>query len=735
MGRREQMAEKVHELMFNPVQIRNIGIVAHIDHGKTTLSDNLIYGAGLMSKELAGKACEMDSYELEQERGITIFAANISMVYDYENDKNEKSHYLVNLIDTPGHVDFGGGVTRAMRAVDGAIVVACAVEGVMPQTETVLRQALKEKVKPVLYINKVDRLINELQVGPEELQQRLIKIIAKVNKMIEKYAIGDLKEKWQVNVNDGSVAFGSAYHNWAISIPIMKKTGVSFKDIYDYCKNQKEKELADRIQGYKVILDMVVKHLPNPIDAQKYRIPHIWHGDIESDIGKNMTMCDKGGKTAIMITSINTDPHAGEIATARIYSGTIRKGTKVWMINSARETVIQQVSLRMSDGRVQLDDIPAGNIAAISGMRDAFAGETACEEKIEPFESIKHYSEPVVTKSIEAKNPKDLPKLIEALRQVAKEDPTVSIQINKETGEHLISGMGELHLEILEHVIRKDKGVEIETSQPIVVYRETVFSKSPEVEGKSPNKHNKFRFTIEPMSDEMYAGIKEGVIPEGKVKEMRVMSEKLRTVGMDKEESKKVWEIVNGNMFVDVTKGVQYLNEVKELVLQAFEEAINDGPLAREKTTKLMVKLTDISLHEDAVHRGPAQVIPAVKRAILAGMLLTDYALMEPKQKLFINVPQEYMGAVTNDVQGRRGQILEMNQDEDLLTIVSKVPVSEMFGFAAGIRSATQGRALWTTEYLGYERLPKTLQTEVIKRIRKRKGLKEEIPTANELLG
>ncbi|MEM0372897.1 MAG: GTP-binding protein, partial [archaeon] len=258
MGRKEQMAEKVHEIMYSPERIRNMGIVAHIDHGKTTLSDNLIAGAGLMSEELAGKECAMDSYELEAERGITIFASNISMVYDYENET-----YLVNLIDTPGHVDFGGGVTRAMRAVDGAIVVACAVEGVMPQTETVLRQALKEKVKPVLYINKVDRLINELQVGPEELQQRLLKIIIKVNNLIKRNAVGDLKEKWQVSVQDGSVAFGSAYHNWALSAPYMKKTGITFKDIYEHCKADKHKELAHKIPAYKVLLDMAAKHLPS----------------------------------------------------------------------------------------------------------------------------------------------------------------------------------------------------------------------------------------------------------------------------------------------------------------------------------------------------------------------------------------------------------------------------------------------------------------------------------------
>jgi elongation factor 2 len=729
MGRKEQMVEKAHELMYKPQYIRNVGCAAHIDHGKTTLSDNLIYGAGLMSEELAGKECTLDSYILEAERGITILAGNISMVYDYNGQ-----HYLVNLIDTPGHVDFGGQVTRAMRAIDGAIIVVCAVEGIMPQSETVIRQALKEKVKPVLFINKVDRLINELQVTPEQMQERLIRIITKVNTLIERFAPAEYKEAWQVSVQKGTVAFGSAYNTWAISYPYMQKTKLGFKEIYDYCKNEKQKELAKKIPAYEVVLDMIINHLPNPAEAQKYRIPHIWHGDMTSQIGRDMAGCNKDGRVAIMITAMKVDPHAGEIATGRVYSGTVKKGVKVYLISKGMEATLQQVGIYMSKtDRVQLPDVPAGNIVAISGLRDAFAGETAVEDKMEPFEEIKHYSEPVVTKSIEAKNPKDLPKLIEVLRQMQKEDPTTRVEINEETGEHLLSGMGELHLEILEYMISHDRGVDITTSQPIVVYRETVSKESPEVEGKSPNRHNKFRIIVQPLEDAVYEAIIAGDVPQGRPKDIKALALKLKGK-MDNDEAKSIWQVYDKNIIIDMTKGVQYLNEAKELILQAFEEAMEAGPLAQEKVTKVKVVLTDATLHEDAVHRGPAQVIPAAKRAMLAAMLLGDAVLLEPKQKLFISVPQEYMGNVSNDVQGRRGQILEMNQEDELLSIVSKVPVAEMFGFAAGIRSATQGRALWTTEYLGYERLPRELQNSTVPEIRKRKGLKAELPTPQDLL-
>ncbi len=718
MGRREQVAEKAKDLMFQRESIRNIGIVAHIDHGKTTMSDNLVAGAGLMSDSLAGKELVMDNYELEAERGITIMAANISMVYPHKGKE-----YLVNMIDTPGHVDFGGEVTRAMRAVDGVIVVVCAVEGIMPQTETVLRQALKEKVKPILYINKVDRLINELQVDEKGMQERLLKIIAKVNELIERFAHAEFKQSWKVNVNDGGVIFGSAYNNWAISVPYMKETGIGFKQIYDISKEGKQEELAKKIPGYRSVIDSVIKHLPNPIEAQKYRIPHIWTGNIEIEIGKTMMACNKEGKTVVMITSIDIDPHAGEIATGRLYSGSVKKGDKLFLINTGKEVTIQQVGLYMNAGRVQVDEVPAGNIAAISGLKDAYAGETAAEERIEPFESIKHYSEPVMTKSIEANNPKELPKLIEALRQVAKEDPTVKVEINEETGEQLISGMGELHLEIVEHIIKKDKGVEIKTSRPIVLYRETVTTEGKEVEGKSPNKHNKFYITAEPMPDEIYDAIVGGDIPEGKPKDIKALTAKLRELDMEKDEAKKVWDIYNHNMFIDKTKGVQYLNETKELIIQSFEEAMRGGPLCQEKATKTLIKLHDVKLHEDAVHRGPSQVIPATKRAIWGAMMFADARLMEPKQKIFINVPQEYMSAVSNDIQGRRGQILDTDIQEDVLSISSKVPVAETFGFAADIRSATQGRAVWSTEYAGYEILPKALQEQVIVKVRERKGL------------
>ncbi len=724
--RGKKAAEKVTLLMDKTERIRNIGIIAHIDHGKTTLTDNLLAGAGIISKELAGVQLFTDFYYLEQERGITIFAANASMVYDYKG-----RDHLINLIDTPGHVDFGGDVTRALRAVDGAVVVVDAVEGAMPQTETVMRQAMKENVKPVLFINKVDRMINELKVDANEMQIRLGKIIDKVNKLIkgmnkEKY------EEWKFDAATGNVSFGSALYNWAVSVPTMKTTGVGFKEVYEYCKGENMKELAIKCPAYVAVLDMVTEHLPNPLEAQKYRVPVIWRGDAESKIGKSMANCDRGGDVAFMVTSIHVDPHAGEVATGRLFSGTVEKGKELIVSGLYKTNRVQQACLYMGEERVEVEGVPAGNIAALVGMKDAIVGSTLSTAEITPFESIKHYSEPVVTVAVEAKSTKDLPHLIDVIKKLAKEDPMIRVEINEETGEHLVSGMGELHLEIITHRISVDEGVPIIASPPIVVFRETVEGKAGPVEGKSPNRHNKFYFEIEPLEP----AVVEKIQTEGLVvgKDKVVLRDQLKEAGMDKEEAKNVVNIIEGNILLDMTKGIQYLRETMELVQEGFEDVMRKGPLAKEKCRGIKVKLVDVKLHEDSIHRGPAQVIPAVRNALLAAILLAKANFLEPMQDVFISIPQNLMGNVTRELQGRRGQILDIKTEGDMVSLKAETPVAEMFGFAGDIRSATEGRALWSTEFAGFKPIPQNLFGEKVMDVRKRKGMKLEMPKASDFV-
>lgn len=728
MGREEQIMKKIKALIDKPKKIRNMGIVAHIDHGKTTLSDNLLYHAGMISKESAGKQLALDFREDEQARGITINAANVSMVHGYENDE-----YLINLIDTPGHVDFGGDVTRAMRAVDGVIVVVCAVEGVMPQTKTVIAQALKERVKPTLFINKVDRLINELKLSPEELQNRFLRIINNANKLIKQRQPEGVN--WEVNVQEGSVAFGSAFHNWAINFPYMKKSGITFKDIIDYCINDNEKELAEKAPAYEIILNMAIKHLPDPLEAQKFRIPQIWKGDIKSEVGKSMLNCNPNGKLAMMITNIQVfDKREGEVATCRIFSGIINAGQDVYLIEAKSTERVQQVSVYMGATRINTDSVVAGNIVGITGLKKGFAGETISTEDMHPFEGLVYTSEPVVTMAVEAKNMKDLPRVIEVLRQVAREDPTLQVKIDEETGEHLLSGMGELHLDVITNRI-KAGGLDIKTSPPIVVYRETVTERFGPVEGKSPNKHNKFQISIEPLEKDIYNAIISGEISEGRRKDRsKDIRAKLVDLGMDREEAKRVIDIYRGNIMVDMTRGIQHLDEVMELMLDAFENVMDNGPLANEPVTGAKVKLIDATLHEDAIHRGPAQVYPAIRRPVYACMLKATPSLLEPIQNIWIDVPQEYMGSVNRELQRRRGIIGEMTQKEELMTVEGKMPIAESFGFAGDIRSASEGHALWSTENAGFEKLPMELKGKIISQIRDRKGLKKELLKAEEFL-
>ncbi|WP_226011829.1 elongation factor EF-2 [Halomicrobium salinisoli] len=728
MGRRKKIVQECETLMDRPENIRNIAIAAHVDHGKTTLTDNLLAGAGMISEDTAGEQLAMDTEEDEQERGITIDAANVSMTHEYEGD-----NHLINLIDTPGHVDFGGDVTRAMRAVDGALVVVDAVEGAMPQTETVLRQALREGVKPTLFINKVDRLISELQEGPEEMQQRLMSVIQDVNDLIRGMTEDmDDVDDWTVSVEEGTVGFGSALYKWGVSMPSMQRTGMDFGDIMELERNDNRQELHERTPLSDVVLDMVCEHFPNPIDAQPRRIPRIWRGDAESELAEGMRLVDEDGEVVLMVTDIGIDPHAGEIAAGRVFSGTLEKGQELYVSGTAGKNRIQSVGIYMGGEREEVDRVPAGNIAAVTGLKDAIAGSTVSSVEMTPFESIEHISEPVITKSVEAQNMDDLPKLIETLQQVAKEDPTIQVEINEDTGEHLISGQGELHLEVIGQRIERNQGIPINTGEPIVVYREAPQQESREVEGISPNRHNRFYISIEPLDEDIVETIKMGEasmdMPELERREA------LQDAGMDKDTSQNIEHIHGTNVLIDDTKGIQHLNETMELVIEGLEEALNDGPLAAEPVQGTLLRLHDARLHEDAIHRGPAQVIPAVREAVHNALIDAEIRLLEPIQDVRIDVPNEHMGAASGEVQGRRGRVDDMYQEGDLMVVEGVAPVDEMIGFSSDIRSATEGRASWNTENAGFQVMADNLQPEKITEIRERKGMKTELPEAIDYL-
>ena len=477
---------------------------------------------------------------------------------------------------------------------------------------------------------------------------------------------------------------------------------------------------------YEVLLDMAVKHLPSPIEAQKYRIPKIWHGDPESEFGKGLINCDPNAKPAFIITRIIVDPRTGkEISAGRLFSGTLRVGDEVYLNLAKQKQRIQQVLIYSGIKPEQVEEIGAGNVIAISGITSE-AGETITLEEETPFQEIKHMFEPVVTQSIEAKKHTDLPKLIDVLKVVRKEDPTIKVEINEETGQHLISGMGELHLEIVTNRIKTEKNVEVSTSPPIVVYRETVTKPSRICDGKSPNKHNVFFMQVEPLEPEVYEAIKLGEISEGRVKKKNeILWKKLSELEIPNDEARQYREIYKGCVLQDRTKGEVHIGEVIEMVMDAFEQVVNAGPIAREPCMKLKVMLTDIKLHEDAIHRGPAQVYPAVRDAIRSAMQDANTVMYEPLQILQIEVPLDNMGDASNLVQSKRGQMMGFEQEMDGVSMRVKLPVGEMTNLAGDLRSATAGRGTFSVVDQSFERMPTEVQNKVVRQIRSRRGLAE----------
>jgi len=325
---------------------------------------------------------------------------------------------------------------------------------------------------------------------------------------------------------------------------------------------------------------------------------------------------------------------------------------------------------------------------------------------------------------------KDLPKFIDALRSLAKSDASLRVTTNQETGEALLAGMGELHLEITVYRIEEEQNIKVSVSPPIVVYREGLqgSNRGRPFEGKSPNRHNRFFFEVEPLTPEVVAALRAGEFKEGTVRpnDGKEVGNKFGTLGMDKDLMRKIYAINGTNVLVNDTKGIQGLHETRELIIEAFNEVCVKGPIADEPVQGMFVRLTDAKLHEDAIHRGPAQTIPAVRNGLKGAMMRAKTIILEPMQKAFVSVPNDWLGQVTREVTNRRGIIEDMPSEGEVTTVVGVLPIAETFGFSNDIRAASQGRAVWNTENLGFEMLPPQLFDKVVAQIRTRKGLKPE---------
>jgi elongation factor 2 len=705
MPRFKQIIE-LQKLMGRKELIRNIGIIAHIDHGKTTLADSLLAGAGLLSTRMAGMARVLDYLDEEQKRKITIKTANISLIY-----KTTETSYIINLVDTPGHVDFTGKVTRALRVIDGAVVVVDAVEEIMAQTEIVTRQALEERVRPVLFINKVDRLIVEMQLDEVQIQKKLDQIIRRFNDLIELYADPKFKNQWKISSSAGNVAFGSALHGWGFTMNMAKQHCIKFSDITKAYSSGQQTKLQTTLPVYEAVFEMAIKCVPNPREAQIYRIEEIWDGQISSKIGKALLECQDDAPTIMYVTNIHFDKKGDTIATGRIFSGKAKKGDKLHLVDALSEAEVKEVSIDMGSLREEVSEVSAGGLASFTLTGTVRSGETlvdlAHKDEMVPFEGICYVSEPVVTLVVEPKNPQDLPALLEGLEKLGSEDPNLKVAANKQTGEYLLSGMGELHLEIAMHQLKEASGIDVSFSAPRVVYMESVQKKGVLALAKSPNKQNSFWVQVKPENETSTTSAEEDSGSVLAVDEHR-------------------------NALLDCSGKTEPLSEeVLAAIIAGFEYSCRAGPLCGEPMRHLQVNLIDLQISDKSEG---FEIMHGVGKAVFGSFLTAEPVLLEPIYKIIISVATELSGGSSRILSMRRGKVTLFEQ-KGLQTIISGyIPVMETFGFSKELRSATSGRAFWQTFFDHWEKMPQKLEAQVINDLRRSKGLAPQTPKPEKFM-
>jgi len=827
--------DQIRGLMDKVANVRNMSVIAHVDHGKSTLTDSLVSKAGIIASATAGDTRYTDTRADEKERGITIKSTAISLFFELEKDDlqdvkqaTDGSEFLINLIDSPGHVDFSSEVTAALRVTDGALVVVDCVEGVCVQTETVLRQALTERIKPIVIINKVDRALLELQVSKEDLYQSFSRTIESVNVIISTYndaALGDV----QVYPDKGTVAFGSGLHGWAFNLRqfagrYAKKFGVNkeqlmarlwgdnyfnpktkkwtnkatdadgkalerafnlfvldpiFK-IFDATMNNKKEKVFDMLEKLQVelrsdekdlegkallkvcmrkflpagdsLLQMICISLPSPKTAQRYRVETLYEGPMDDESAIGIRDCDPKGPLMLYVSKMVPTSDKGRFyAFGRVFSGTVRAGPKIRIqgpnyVPGKKEDLnikaVQRTVIMMGRYVEPVEDCPAGNIIGLVGV-DQFllkSGTLATSETAHNLKVMKFSVSPVVQVAVEVKNANDLPKLVEGLKRLSKSDPCVQ-SWTAETGEHIVAGAGELHLEICLKDLEEDHaGIPLNISAPVVGYRETVQAESSMTAlSKSQNKHNRIYMTAAPLGDEVSKAIENGVVaPRDDFKaRARILADDF---GWDVTDARKIWcfgpDGTGPNLLVDTTKGVQYLNEIKDSCVAAFQWATKEGVCAEEPMRGCRYNVMDVTLHTDAIHRGGGQIIPTCRRVVYASALLAKPGIQEPVYLVEVQCPETALGGIYSTLNRKRGMVFseEQRPGTPMYTVKAYLPVNESFGFNGELRQATGGQAFpqLVFDHWGLMQgssLDKGGKVEqIILDIRKRKGLKPEIP-------
>ena len=841
--------EELNRILFEREKIRNMSVIAHVDHGKSTLTDSLAAAAGLIDSETAGekRVCDIDKNEIEM--GITIKSTSLSMILANPDVPNEEDKYLVNLIDSPGHIDFNSEVTAALRVTDGAMVVVDAVEGCRGQTETVLRQALQEKIKPVLMINKIDRLIEEVQYTPEESYQSFQRIIESINVLISTYAIED--ERFGDPTIDpivGNVAFGSAKQGFAFTLDqfatlysakfkiskekllpklwgenyfdhetrkwttepfsksgkALKRTFCEFvlepifkiftlvrerekieENLPSELSNilttlsitlKKEDERRDNKTLLKIIMrkflpasdalvQMIVRHLPSPVKAQKYRYELLYTGDLNDRYAEAIRDCDPNGPLVIFISKMipmhsNTSQssitsNVGRfIAFGRIFSGTLSQSSKVRILGPCYEgptskkdvfnANVQRCMIMMGKTTESVVSVSCGCVCGVGGLEKYIVKTCTVtdEDNIDcmPIKNMKYSVSPVVQMAVEPQNPSDITKFVEGLKRLVKSDTLIECRTN-EAGQHIIAAAGELHLKLIMKNLEEEyaKGIPIKKSEPVVSFLETVTKTGDICLSKSSNNHNRLYFQAEPLQDELVALIEEGQV--GPKDDLNKRSKLLESeFNWDPTVSKKIWSFgpfdKGSNLVVNATKAVDYLNEIQEYVVSSFQSTSLEGALCDEPMRGIRFNVMDAQLHADAIHRGAGQIIQAARRGMLASELKAVPKLIQPIYLVEIQCPSSCVGSIHSVISNRKGMVktTEVVSGTPLLNISCHVPVLESFGLAEELRGQTQGQAFPQCSFDHWKIMDQDVYgdnqvNKMIKSIRKRKGLKkEEVP-------
>lgn len=676
---------------------RNIGIMAHIDAGKTTTTERILFYTGVNHKigEVHDGAATMDYMEQEQERGITITSAATTCFW-----KNHR----INIIDTPGHVDFTVEVERSLRVLDGAVAVFSAVDGVQPQSETVWRQADKYNVPRIAFFNKMDRtganfemcvddikkklggngIPIQLPIGAEDNFEGIIDLITekeylfKDDTMGASYDIKDVRPELKDTVEE-------ARHNLIEAVvetddELMEKFFADEPITEEELKRALRKATIEGIvvpvtcgtafknKGIQPLLDAIVEYMPSPLD-----IPSITGVNPKNDAEEVRHPSDDE-KFSALAFKIVTDPFVGRLSFFRVYSGKLQKGSYVLNSTKGKKERMGRLLLMHANKREEIDEVYTGDIAAAVGLKDTGTGDTLCDEQAPIILENMEFPDPVISVAVEPKTKADQEKMGTALSKLAEEDPTFVVTANQETGQTVISGMGELHLEIIVDRMKREFKVEANVGKPQVAYRETILGNS-DVEEKyikqsgGRGQYGHVKIKVEPNKDKGYEFINEitgGVIPR--------------------------------EYIPAVDKGVQ--------------EALEAGVVAGYPVQDIKVTLYDGSYHE--VDSSEMAFKIAGSMAVKKAMRQAQAILLEPIFKVEVTTPEEYMGDVIGDLNSRRGQVSGMNDRNNAKIIDAHVPLSEMFGYATDLRSKTQGRASYSMEFEKYVQVPKNISDKVV---------------------